>query len=735
MHTHTFTKFLIALSTIFVLARTASADTIILTWDPNSEPHVIGYKVHVGTQSGTYTQHIDVGPATTWSFTSAVAGQQYCFAVTAYVSGSLEGPHSNEICGFSNWPPALTNPGTRSSTVGQADSLQLVGSDPKGDVLTYNATGLPPGLTVMASTGYISGTPTTAGSYSVTATASDGVLTAWRTFWWTVDAGDTTAPVVTITGPTSAATYATGAMTLTLSGTAGDSTGVTQVTWVNSRGGGGTASGTTSWTVPSVALQTGSNTLTVTARDAAGNSSSDVMTVTVNGAPTLASVLNQSSAINLATTLQLAGSDPNGDALTYSATGLPAGLAVTATSGLISGTPTAAGTYNVTASVSDGSLSASRSFTWTITAPDMTAPTVVIASPTTAATFKTTGATVTLGGTASDNVGVTQVSWANNRGGSGTAAGTTSWSAAVTLQTGANVLTVTARDAAGHTMASSITVTVNTPPALSGVANQTSVVGTAASMQLSGADPDGDMLTYGANGLPPGLAIAFTTGLISGTPAVAGSYPVTVTVSDGMQTAGRTFTWTVTEPTADTVAPVLTITSPTTATTYTTPSATITLGGRASDNAGVTQVSWVNSRGGSGIATGTTSWTTGITLQSGSNVLTVTARDAAGNTSSDVVTVTFNTPLRVASLTADRPAPQSLGTTVTFTAVGSGGKGMYEYQWRVFNGAKWVTKAGWSSNNTFVWTPTMATSNYQVRAVVRSAGKTAMSTMDFPIVR
>jgi hypothetical protein len=732
MHKHTFSKCLLALSAFFVLAHPASADTINLMWDPNPEPDVIGYKVHVGTQPGTYSQHIDVGPATTWSFATAVAGQQYCFAVTAYVSASVEGPRSNEVCGYSNWPPALTNPGAQSSIVGEADYLQLAGSDPKGDVLTYNATGLPPGLAVMTSTGYISGTPTVAGTYSVTATASDGVLTASQKFTWTVTAADTTAPVVTITGPTSASTYAAAAMTLSLSGTASDSVGVTQVTWVSSGGGSGVASGTTSWAVASIALQAGSNLITVTARDAAGNTSSDTLTVTVNGAPALAAVANQSSAINLATTLQLSGSDPNNDPLTFSATGLPAGLGVSSTTGLISGTPTTAGTYNVTASVSDGKLSASRAFTWTITSVDATAPVVVISAPTSAATYKTISTSVTLSGTASDAVGVSQVTWSNNRGGSGIASGRTAWSAAIALQIGTNVLTVTGTDAAGNRGTATITVTRNSPPTLAAVSNQTNAQGQAASLQLSGADADGDVLSYGGNGLPTGLAINVSTGRISGTPTKAGTYPVTVTVSDGMQTATRSFTWTITG--GDTVAPAVTITGPTTSASYTTTSSTISLRGTASDNIGVTQVSWVNSRGGSGIATGTTSWSAGISLQSGSNVLTVTARDAAGNTKTDVLTVTFNDALRITSLTANRVAPQKVGTSVTFTATAAGGDGTYEYQWRLFNGTTWVTKSNWSAGNTYVWTPTTATSSYQMRAVVRSAGKQVMSTMTFPIV-
>lgn len=92
--------------------------------------------------------------------------------------------------------------------------------------------------------------------------------------------GDTTRPTITITTPTSGTTYTATANSLNLAGTAGDNVGVTQVTWSNSLGGSGTASGTTSWSATNVSLQTGSNVLTVTARDAAGNTSTDVLTVT-----------------------------------------------------------------------------------------------------------------------------------------------------------------------------------------------------------------------------------------------------------------------------------------------------------------------------------------------------------------------------------------------------------------------------------------------------------------------
>ena len=93
---------------------------------------------------------------------------------------------------------------------------------------------------------------------------------------------DTIAPTVVITAPTNASSYATGSPSLVLSGSATDNLGVTQVTWTNDRGGSGTAAGTSAWTVGSVALQSGTNILTVTARDLAGNSASDVLDVSLH---------------------------------------------------------------------------------------------------------------------------------------------------------------------------------------------------------------------------------------------------------------------------------------------------------------------------------------------------------------------------------------------------------------------------------------------------------------------
>jgi hypothetical protein len=81
----------------------------------------------------------------------------------------------------------VTNPGPQTATTGTAVSLQLTATDSAaGQTPAFTATGLPGGLTV-SSTGLVSGTPTTAGSFTVTATATDGTGAAGSaTFGWTV---------------------------------------------------------------------------------------------------------------------------------------------------------------------------------------------------------------------------------------------------------------------------------------------------------------------------------------------------------------------------------------------------------------------------------------------------------------------------------------------------------------------------------------------------------------------
>lgn len=92
----------------------------------------------------------------------------------------------------------------------------------------------------------------------------------------------------------------------------------------------------------------------------------------------------------------------------------------------------------------------------------------------------------------------------------------------------------------------------NTPPTLVNPGNQTNAEGDSVSLQLQGSDSDGDTISYSANGLPAGLGISPSTGLISGTiTAPPANYSATVTVTDSAGlSASQSFTWTVTPGTA-----------------------------------------------------------------------------------------------------------------------------------------------------------------------------------------
>lgn len=92
----------------------------------------------------------------------------------------------------------VTNPGSQTGNVGVAISaLQVKASSSKGDAIaSYAATGLPAGLAINKTTGVITGTPTTAGNYAVTVTATDnGATQGSASFAWLING-----PVVLYSG-------------------------------------------------------------------------------------------------------------------------------------------------------------------------------------------------------------------------------------------------------------------------------------------------------------------------------------------------------------------------------------------------------------------------------------------------------------------------------------------------------------------------------------------------------
>jgi YVTN family beta-propeller protein len=82
--------------------------------------------------------------------------------------------------------PNLVNPGSQSAAMGLEASLQLAATDPNGDILSYSATGLPPGLDIDPATGAISGSPSAVGTFNVEAVVTDGINEDHESFQWIV---------------------------------------------------------------------------------------------------------------------------------------------------------------------------------------------------------------------------------------------------------------------------------------------------------------------------------------------------------------------------------------------------------------------------------------------------------------------------------------------------------------------------------------------------------------------
>ena len=175
----------------------------------------------------------------------------------------------------------------------------------------------------------------------------------------------------------------------------------------------------------------------------------------------LALTVNTTPTATTGSTLALAGAAVGGTGpitVTWSSTGGASGTASGAASAWsIASVPLLVGSNTITITATAGSTLVRRQVSIvrqsTISTggsgPDTVAPSITLTSPSTS-TFSTTLVSLTVAGTASDNVGVNSVTWATNSGRTGTASGTATWSASIPLLVGNNTVTIRAYDAAGN---------------------------------------------------------------------------------------------------------------------------------------------------------------------------------------------------------------------------------------------------------------------------------------------
>jgi hypothetical protein len=270
--------------------------------------------------------------------------------------------------GDTEGPPEITSSLTATGEPGVPFSYQILATK---EPTSYNATGLPAELTIDTATGVISGTVTTAGTYTVTISAKDGSGTGTATL--TIKIG---LPVIS-----SAATASVGINTpfsyqIVASNTPASYSATGLPTGVTVNTTTGAISGT-----PTVG---GTFNVTLGATNAAGTGTKTLVITVTQPAPSITSALTASGNTTVAFSYQIVATNTP---TSYTATPLPAGLSVSATTGLISGTPTATGTTNVTITATNTGGTDTKTLVITINAPAPSITSALTANGTVGAAF------------------------------------------------------------------------------------------------------------------------------------------------------------------------------------------------------------------------------------------------------------------------------------------------------------------------------------------------------------